>query len=759
MSSSRHIRETARWSIVPLRSSGVFAVGALLLVGLSGSGGIAHAQKSLPCDPTGEWLEQWQIKEGEAAGEGRLESFSRRRPALEPLATTLGASPAGPETGGPVALAGTAPGTEALGEQRVLVSLVNFTNDPSTPLLRADVDDAVFNLSNPDSVASYVLEASYGKAWLSGSVNDWVSASYADASCLISGESSTQRLIDELDPTIDFSTVDRWIVVIPQNPNCGFAGVSSLGKWTFDSDEGVVNLSRIVINGTLTPSLLTHELGHSLVGLQHSADLECGAVPNGTSCSELKKLDRYDVMGSGTGHFTPSSKYALGWLDGEIVDVTGAGGVFLLEPYETGGTGTKALRIPVPWPNDRYRETRNYYVSYRRPLGLDAAYPELATDGAMLHEDSIFFSDYYDNVTGVSRLIDAKPQATSVSVPQDADSADVLLEIGQTFVDSVHGITIGTLSVSGGMLEVSVTIDQYCGNGVVDTAIGEICDGTDLGSATCASIGFTSGTLGCATSCKRFDTASCGPAQCGPNDSYDAASQLCHASILSTGPVHMSVYRNAPDFTSARASSFATLLTESRGGTNINQSFSGVRTIMHRSLIPFDTSPLPDGVTLVSASLDLTHDVFWDPVVNTHPDLGDQLVLVQTSDPDPFVRDRTDYGAFTPFDSPVEGAPRFDLGDSYVAGGAISFPLNAAGLSWIDDTGTTRLGLRWGYDVDDIEVSVDAVTASIAIVPRDAPSLGPRLNVTYLPLPEPGIGMSLVLGVGVLVGLARRQRP
>ncbi len=731
----------------------------IVVLGLSGiTADPAPAQKALSEPGTAEWIDQWQIIEGEAAGEGVLESFTKRRLASEPLMTSRGAPPLAAEGAGIAYSAGVAPGTEALGEQRVRVSLVNFTNDPSTPLLKADLEDVVFNVSNPNSVASYVLEASYGKAWLSGSVDDWVSASYSDESCLIKGEYHTQRLIDELDPVIDFSMIDRWIVIIPQNPNCGFAGISSLGKWSFDSDEGPVRFSRIVINGNVTSRILIHELGHGFGGLQHSADLECGALPNGATCSELKKLDQYDVMGSGTGHFTPPSKYALGWLDGEIVDVTGTGGTFLLEPYETDGAGTKALRIPVPWPNDRYRETRNYYVSYRRPLGFDSAYPELATDGAMLHEDSIFFSDYYDDVTGASRLIDAKPQVSSVSIPQDVDSADVLLEIGQTFVDPLHGIAIETLSASGGRLEVSVVIDQYCGNGVLDAAIGEVCDGMDLAGATCASTGFTSGTLGCSASCRSFDTTQCGPAQCGPGDSYDAVSQLCTASILSAGPVHMSVYRNAPGFTAARESTSATLLTNSRGGMSITQNFAGGRTILHRSLIPFDTSSLPDGVSLVSASLELNHDLFWDPLVDTHPDLGDQLVLVQTFDSNPFVREASDYGAFTPLDSPVEGAPRFDIGDSVVAGGPISFPLNAAGLSWIDDAGTTRLGLRWGYDVDDVEISVGAVTAAISIVPRDAPDLGPRLDITYVPLPEPEIGMSILIGTGVLTSFARRRR-
>jgi len=49
-----------------------------------------------------------------------------------------------------------------------------------------------------------------------------------------------------------------------------------------------------------------------------------------------------------------------------------------------------------------------------------------------------------------------------------------------------------------------------CGNGILET--GEQCDGTSLGGATCMSLGYTSGTLACTTSCT-FDTSGC--AVCG----------------------------------------------------------------------------------------------------------------------------------------------------------------------------------------------------------------------------------------------------
>ena len=52
-----------------------------------------------------------------------------------------------------------------------------------------------------------------------------------------------------------------------------------------------------------------------------------------------------------------------------------------------------------------------------------------------------------------------------------------------------------------------------CGNGVRET--GEDCDGADLGGATCESLGFDGGTLGCGAGCG-FDTSQCTGPACVP---------------------------------------------------------------------------------------------------------------------------------------------------------------------------------------------------------------------------------------------------
>jgi hypothetical protein len=50
-------------------------------------------------------------------------------------------------------------------------------------------------------------------------------------------------------------------------------------------------------------------------------------------------------------------------------------------------------------------------------------------------------------------------------------------------------------------------IPQECGNGSVE--LGEVCDGQELGDATCESLGFVGGTLACAGTCDGYDATAC----------------------------------------------------------------------------------------------------------------------------------------------------------------------------------------------------------------------------------------------------------
>lgn len=80
---------------------------------------------------------------------------------------------------------------------------------------------------------------------------------------------------------------------------------------------------------------------------------------------------------------------------------------------------------------------------------------------------------------------------------------------GATCTSLGMGFSGGSLSCSNSCRfdTSSCTSSQSCGNTVIDA--GEVCDGGNLAGETCATQGFDGGTLACNGSCTGFDTAGC----------------------------------------------------------------------------------------------------------------------------------------------------------------------------------------------------------------------------------------------------------
>ncbi len=617
--------------------------------------------------------------------------------------------------------------TDTLGVQRTLVTLVNFLNDPTQPATVSDVRTQLLDEANPNSTASYYREASYNRTWLSGDVVGWFALNRDDSSCQVWTDSGTQQLVDDLDSLVDFSSVDRWIVVTPQNDSCGFAGISTLGKATYDTAGGSVTLSRAILNGLTVPNLVgAHELGHGF-GLLHSVNYECGASVAAEDCDSNglgNTRERYNLMGRTFfgGHFNAANKDQLGWLSPQIVDVAAPGGTYSLQPYETTGSGTKALRIPVAWNLDDLYGTTYYYVSYRKPLGFDDFFSELATDGAMVHADARRF---LGGDGGRSRLLDAKPHLDVTAGGVAIDAADVLIEVGETLVDAQHGVEISITGASGSGLDVSVSISQYCGNGAVDQGIGESCDGADLSAQSCLTLGYSGGMLSCTPACE-FDTSACSGARCGPGHAYRVADDTCVATILSDS-ADTSLWLNSAVWADARSGS--TAFGTNEGFLLVHQRID--RSWVYRFSAPFDTSPIPDGRQVFSAELSLKVLSTGEPFFNSHPDSADHLVLVRSALTNPPLAALEDFDHFGLLDVPSEGAPRVDVSNSVVPGQRFTFSLNSEGLSWIDSLGWTTLGIRTGYDVDDVTIPGEEPELRMGLLTSESPVAGPRLVVVY----------------------------
>ena len=89
----------------------------------------------------------------------------------------------------------------------------------------------------------------------------------------------------------------------------------------------------------------------------------------------------------------------------------------------------------------------------------------------------------------------------------------------------------GTLTCNGNCTINVGSCVKKCGNNTIDA--GEVCDGTKLGGATCASIVGTgsTGTLRCSNDCKSYDTASCSAAAyCGDGIVQEELGEDCDGS-------------------------------------------------------------------------------------------------------------------------------------------------------------------------------------------------------------------------------------
>ncbi len=246
--------------------------------------------------------------------------------------------------------------SNTFGEQRTLVLLVNFQDNPQQPWTIDEVQDMVFGKVN-----YFYKENSFGQTWLSGDVHGYYTLPI-NSSCDYKGFESYITAAAEADG-IDTSSYSRKVYIYPKVENCGWSGMGTVGG----------NPSRAWINGAFRLNTIGHELGHNF-GLHHAQALECGTNTVGGTCYNYSYGDTLDIMGTSNGHFNAFNKEQLGWIkpsEQEVVTVTNSG-TYSLEPYETAPAGAaKGLRIKRG-TDAASGQPLWYYIEYRQPIGFDS---------------------------------------------------------------------------------------------------------------------------------------------------------------------------------------------------------------------------------------------------------------------------------------------------------------------------------------------------------------------------------------------------
>ncbi|MBU1242590.1 DUF4215 domain-containing protein [Myxococcota bacterium] len=119
---------------------------------------------------------------------------------------------------------------------------------------------------------------------------------------------------------------------------------------------------------------------------------------------------------------------------------------------------------------------------------------------------------------------------------------DGLLQEGHEDCDGVNlnaqtcttqGFYQGTLRCGAGCTFDVSGCGSFCGDGVIDGTYGEVCDGLALAGNTCTGLGYHGGTLACLADCSDLDTASCvSVGSCGDGTIQTAFGEQCDGANL-----------------------------------------------------------------------------------------------------------------------------------------------------------------------------------------------------------------------------------
>jgi hypothetical protein len=299
-----------------------------------------------------------------------------------------------------------APAPMVAGDQKTLVIMANLT-DASVTCSADSVREMMF--SPNASVDALYRETSYDSISFTGQVVGPYSINFSASTC------DSTRWADAADAAasaagIDIHVYNRKVYVLPSV--CSVGGLGEVGT----------NPSRAWVFHCDLPDVFAHELGHNL-GMQHAA----------TPTSAYGDIS--DIMG-GSGRpmrqINAPHKEQMGWVPSqELVTVT-ADGTHDIAPLELDPLNTLApssLKIPKPDTGE------HYYVSYRQRIGFDT---------------NLELFSYLDR--------------TSVHV-WDGNGTTSLVDVladGQTFQDSINGITVTQINHAADHATVQLHFENSC---------------------------------------------------------------------------------------------------------------------------------------------------------------------------------------------------------------------------------------------------------------------------------------------------------
>ena len=314
------------------------------------------------------------------------------------------------------------------------------------------------------TVPAYYHEASFGKLTVEGDIYGWYRLPHPesyygrnchtinDADC--SGTNQSWKIANDTIPLaerdVNFSNYDYYVFL-----HAGMGQETSLMNndiWSVTYlNASIRTPTKTITRFNIVPELEAPpnvpngvwcvEFAHNL-GIPDLYDTTRGPNNGKTILGPWDLMDEGswngDPPGSLPAHMTAWAKIQLGWINGSMLFTAPLGtSATIVDPTEVASNQVHAIRIRV----GTSQNSDYYLVEVRKQIGFDSALP---TTGVL-----ITFVNETRSV-GIVRLIN--------SDPGEPDLEDAAWQVGQTFTDSLHKLTVTVTSESGNSYLITVSL-------------------------------------------------------------------------------------------------------------------------------------------------------------------------------------------------------------------------------------------------------------------------------------------------------------
>ncbi len=319
------------------------------------------------------------------------------------------------------------------GEIKVVVILVNFSDESSQPFTREQVQQAFFGAT--ESLKSYYRENSYNQLSYTGDIFGYYTIPFSRENCLEDYQWSESASEAARNAGVVLERYDIISYVFNTNNGVQYCNSHVGGEhWT------------TVYNYTIRLRTLVHEFGHTL-GLYHANSRGCGSkyIDEYHLCNQYEYGDISDIMGFGGDYnpipqFKAKQKVFERWIPESQIQTIGQTGTYTVHRVKRDSAEIQALRILKNNGSSQF-PFEYYFIEYKQKVGPDRSLPDGMVSGALIytHRQSSFDSEgYYHNN---SYLLDAHLVATPYDSFEDAALSD-----NGIFYDHLNNILITQLS-------------------------------------------------------------------------------------------------------------------------------------------------------------------------------------------------------------------------------------------------------------------------------------------------------------------------